>query len=205
MPPGTMKSLKVISIALIASALTAAAAPRFALVRVKDIYSSLQSTTALQERIKKDRDQIMRDQRADKLRDIISELQTLQAQLSDKDKPLDEMTRKTLARTYELTRQEALTLQQDFEGFQSEQEKRINHRMVASMRESLRRIVDVSTKVAKERGYDSVFDSSGNTNTGVPFVLFSKDAPDITGDIQAAMKDGETAMASDKNESSGAK
>ena len=65
--------------------------------------------------------------------------------------------------------------------------------MVGGMRASLNRIAETSQKVAKERGYESVFDSSGNTNTGVPFVLFSKDAPDLTTDVQAALTDSEPA------------
>ncbi len=193
-----MKFLRVIPLLLIALALTAGAAPRFALVRVKDIYSALPSTVTLQEQIKKEREAIMKNERAEQLRKIISELQTLQSQLSNKEKPLDEASSKVVARNYEIKRQEALTLQQEFEGFQAEQEKAINKKMVAGMRKSLDEIAQVSAKIAKERGYDTVFDSSGNTNTGVPFVLFSKNAPDITSDIQAALKDLETAATGDK-------
>ena len=189
-----MNSFKAISMTLLATVLAAVAAPhapKFALVRVKDVYSELPATAAFQQQIKKERDEIMKDQRAGQLRKIISELQTLQAQLSDKTKPLDETTNRLLARNYEIKRQEAQTLQQDFESFKTEQEKAINRKMVAGMRASLDRIAKVSRQIAKERGYDSVFDSSGNTNTGVPFVLFSKNAPDLTADIQAALKDGE--------------
>lgn len=202
----SMKSLKALPfLILIASAPAASAAPRLALVRVKDIYSTLPSTTALQEQVKKERDAIMKDERAEQLRKIISELQTLQSQLSDKSKPLDEATGKTLARNYEIKRQEALTLQQEFEGFQTDQEKLINKKMVSGMRESLDRIAKVSAQIAKERGYDTVFDSSGNTNTGVPFILFSKNAPDITADIQAALKDGEAAATAEKKKKEPAK
>lgn len=191
-----MNPFQAIAMTLLASVLTATAAPhapRFALVRVKDVYSGLPSTAAFQQQIKKQREEIMKDQRAGQLRKIIGELQTLQAQLSDKTKPLDESTNRLLARNYEIKRQEAQTLQQDFEGFKAEQEKAINRKMVAGMRASLDRIAKVSRQIAKERGYDSVFDSSGNTNTGVPFVLFSKNAPDLTAEIQAALKDGEAA------------
>ena len=184
-----MKFLKAITMIWIAAALSAVAAPRFALVRVKDIYSSLPSTTELQDTVKKEREEIMKDVRADQLRKIIGELQTLQSQLSDKEKPLDEAAGKELARTYEMKRQEALTLQQEFEGFQSDQEKEINKKMVTKMREALGEIVKVASQIAKEQGYDCVFDSSGDTNTGVPFVLFSKSAPDLTENVQAALKD----------------
>ena len=189
----SMKSLKAIPVILAATLVTAAAAPRFALVRVKDIYTSLPSTSLLQEQIKKERGEIMKDQRADELRKIISELQALQAQLSDKNNPLDEETNRKLARTYEIKRQEAQTLQQEFESFKTEQEKAINKRMVAGMRASLDRIATTSGKIAKERGFDAIFDSSGNTNTGVPFVLFSKSSPDLTPDVQAVLMQTEPA------------
>jgi len=189
-----MNPLKAISLVLLASAATAVAAPRFALVRVKDIYVALPSTTSLQQEIKKERDEIMKDERAEQLRRILTELQTLQTQLSDKNNPIDEATGKKLARTYEIRRQEAQTLQQEFESFKSEKEKVINKKMVAGMRASLDRIVKISNKIAKEKGFNSVFDSSGNTNTGVPFVLYTKKAPDLTEDVQAALKDSEAAQ-----------
>ncbi|MEO7098398.1 MAG: OmpH family outer membrane protein, partial [Luteolibacter sp.] len=191
----SMNPLKPAFFALLATALTATAAPRFALVRVKDIYTSLPSTASLQQEIKKEREDIMKNERADQLRKIIGELQTLQTQLSDKTNPPDEATGRKLARDYEIKRQEAQTLQQEFESFKADKEKEINKRMVSGMRASLDRIVKISNKIAKEKGYDSVFDSSGDTNTGVPFVLYSKDAPDLTDNVQAALKDSEPAAA----------
>ena len=188
-----MTPLKAISLTLLATAMTVSAAPKFALVRVKDIYAALPSTTALQQEIKKERDEIMKNERAEQLRKIIAELQTLQSQLSDKNNPLDEATNRKLARTYEIKRQEAQTLQQEFESFKTEQEQAINKKMVSGMRASLERIVKISNKVAKEKGLVTVFDSSGNTNTGVPFILYSKQAPDITENVQAAIKDSDPA------------
>jgi Skp family chaperone for outer membrane proteins len=184
-----MNPFHAISLTFLATLVTAAAAPRIALVRVKDIYAALPSTTTFQDQLKKEREDIMKNQRAEHLRKIIGELQALQAQLSDKSNPLDEATSRKLARTYEIKRQEAQTLQQDFESFKAEQEKAINKKMVAGMRASLNRITAASRKIAKERGFDSVIDSSGDTNTGVPFVLYSKNAPDLTADIQASLKD----------------
>ena len=182
---------KALPLALLATAGIACAAPKFALIRVKDIYTALPSTAALQVELKKDRDEIIKNERAEQLRKIITELQALQSQLADKTKPLDEATGKKLARAYEIKRQEAQTLQQEFESFKTEQEKALNKKMVSSMRASLNRISAMSGKISKERGFDAVFDSSGGTNTDLPFVLYSKDAPDLTADVQAALKDTE--------------
>lgn len=184
-----MNRFPAIVLTLAATALTASAAPRFAVVRVKDIYTSLPSTAALQQEIKSERERIMTDQRADQLRKIITELQTLQAQLSDKNHPLDEGTSRNLARSYEIKRQEAQTLQKEFESFKSEQEMQINRKMVSGMRDSLNQIMAASKRIAKEQGYDCVFDSSGNTNTGVAFVLYEKKSPDLTDDVMAALQD----------------
>ncbi len=184
-----MNPFRAIPLILLATVLTATAAQRFALVRVKDLYSTLPSTIVLQQQIKNEYDAIMKNQRAEQLRKIINELQALQAQLSDKTKPLDEATNRKLARSYEIKREEAQTIQQEFENFKTEQEKLINRKMVDGMSASLERIAKVSVQVSKERGYDLVFDSSGVTNTGVPFVLFNKNAPDLTADVLAALKD----------------
>jgi Skp family chaperone for outer membrane proteins len=172
-----------------ATVCTATAAPKVALVRVKDIYSGLPATEELQKRIKAERDEIMKDQRAEELRKIISELQGLQARLSDKKDPLPEEASRKLARSYELKRQEAQTLQKEFESFRTEREKDINRAMVAGMRSLLDEILETSRRVGKEKGFDVVFDSSGDTNTGVPFVLYSRKSPDLTDDVTAAMKD----------------
>lgn len=183
-----MNLIKATSLILLATALSANASPRFALVRVKEIYSALPATVALQAEVKKEQEAIMKSQRAEQLRKIIGELQALQKELSDKAKSEGEDIRK-VAQAFEIKRQEAQTLQQDFESYKSEQEKIINQKMVVRMRESLNRIVSLAKKLAEERGFEVVFDSSGSTNTGIPFVLYSKEAPDLTADVESALKD----------------
>lgn len=181
--------LPAILIGFTASTLMVSAAPRVALVRVKEIYSGLPATAELQERVKQERQEIMKDPRAEDLRRVLSELQELQAKLSDKSNPLDEDAGRKVARIYEIKRQEAQTMQREFETFRSERETDINRRMVAGMRDSLNRITETARKLARERGYDLVFDGSGHTNTGVPFILHHKQSPDLTEDVKAAMKD----------------
>jgi outer membrane protein len=90
-------------------------------------------------------------------------------------------------REYEIKRQEAQTLQQEFEGFRESEDKRINKEMVAAMRDSLNRITEASQQLAKERNIDALLDTSGDTNTGVPFVLYSGDALDLTDDVIALL------------------
>ena len=184
-----MKRPEIIAVLMAASALAADAAPRVAIVRVKEIYTGLASTEALQQDTKKQNEEIWKDQRAKELSRMLEELKELQKQLSDKSKPLDEETARKLARNYEIKRQEAMTLQKEFELFREEQEKLINRRMVSAMRDSLKFITGESERIAREKGFDLLIDGSGSTNTGVPFILYQKDAPDITDDVKAALKD----------------
>lgn len=188
-----MKRSAAILLSLAATAFTATAAPKIALVRVTEIYTGLPATTALQDSIKEERAGIMKDPRAEDLRRIIGQLQALQAQLADKNNPLDEETGRKVARAYEIKRQEAQTLQKEFESFKAQREKEINRRMVTAMRESLDRIVETAGRLATERGFDCMLDSSGNTNTGVPFVLYTKNPQDLTEDVKLALQDAATA------------
>jgi Skp family chaperone for outer membrane proteins len=184
-----MKNFFAVALGLIFSCIAANAAPRIALVRVTDTYRDLPSTAELQTKVREEKEAVLQDERAEELRRVIAELQVLQAQLQDKSAPPDDETSRNLARDYEIKRQEAQTLQEEFENFRQDRNKDINARMVKSMRDSLDLIVGISTKLAREQGYDGVFDASGNTNTGVPFILFSKNAPDLTDEVKAALKD----------------
>lgn len=179
----------LIALFLVTTLLGAAASPRIAVVRVTDIYAGLESTAQLEQQLKQERDAILADPRAVDLRRVIDELKALQARLSDKNKPLDEESARTLARTYELRRQEAQTLQRDFESFRANREKEINRKMVSGMRASLTRIHETARRIAAEQGCDLMLDSSGQTNTGVPFMLYQKETPDLTLAVKAALED----------------
>ena len=172
-----------------------AAPPRFALVKVSDIYRELPSTTAFQQSIQQQRDDIMKNERAEEFRKSLATLQDLQNQLQDKNAKRDDAANRKLAQEFEIKRQEAQTLQQEFENYRNEQTRLINTRIVTEMRKSLDQIVALSQKIAKEKGYDGVFDSSGETNTAVPFILYSKSAPDISEDVKALIKDSTPAPA----------
>ncbi len=167
--------------------------PKVALVRVKDIYVEQPATKASQEKARMAKESVMLDPRAEELREGIEVLRELQKRISNPNKqPSNEEGRK-LAREFEIKRLETRTLQEDFEKFRAEREKEINAEMVAEMRAVLNRIAELSRRIAVEKGYELVIDSSGNTNSSVPFVLYAKDAPDITDAVLAALKDEDEA------------
>jgi outer membrane protein len=176
---------------IVATSAGATAGPPVAVVRVKEIYAALPATEDLQKRVKQERDAILQDPRAGELRRIIGELQAIQAMLSDKQDPPSADAAQRLVRQYEFTRQEAQALQRDFETFRAEREKDINRRMVASMRASLALIHEAAIKVAAEQGCGMVLDNSGNTNTGLPLLLYEKNLPDLTDAVVKAIEERE--------------
>jgi Skp family chaperone for outer membrane proteins len=183
-----MHAFQATPLVLLFTAITAASAPRFAAVNVKEIYSKLPSTPLLQEKVKQEREAIMKGESAEELRKLLSDLQSIQAKLGDKTVRQDENKYRDLARTYELKRQEAQAAQAQFETKKEATQKEINRKMVAQMQKSLKRILLISAEIAEQRGFDSVIDSSGNSNTGVPFVLVIKDAPDLSAEVLATLK-----------------
>lgn len=170
----------LVSLLFVGACGLAVAAPKFAVVRVTDIYRDLPSTTRLLARVQEERVAIMKNERAEQLRRIIGELQALQAQLEANKSDRESETAAKLVRTYEIKRQEAQTLQKEFEEYREEETKRINREMVTAMRSSLDRISRATARLAKEGNLDGVFDTSGSSNTGVPFVVYEAGAPDLT-------------------------
>ncbi|MFT3991106.1 MAG: OmpH family outer membrane protein [Luteolibacter sp.] len=173
---------------LACSGIAAAAPPRFATVKVTEIYRTLPSTLEFMKRIQTDQEAIMKNERAEQLRKSITELQELQKQLQDKSTPRTQEATAKLARDFEIKRQETETLRQEFETYREEQRKMINKIIVTEMRSTLTKITAASQKIAKEKGYDGLFDSSGESNTTVPVLLYAKNPQDITEDVKTALK-----------------
>ena len=183
------------------------AAPKFALVRVTDIYRGLPSTAEMQIKMKTQQDEILKNTRAESLRNILAEMEALEVQLRANKDDLESELGKGLVRSYEIKRQEAETLRQEFEEYRAAEEKRINKELVVATRTSLNRISAAAQQIAKERNLDGVFDTTGNTNTGLPFVLYAKEAEDISEDVigllgekpaEAPAEEGVVAPAQDK-------
>ena len=167
----------------------AMAAPKIAVVRVGDVYRELDRTQEMNAAITAKRQAILKNERLEAYRSAFKELEQLQAGLI-KVADHDQSTRERLMQNFNLKRQEALTLKREYEGYKVEETKRINKEMVTRMEAILADIRVQATELGKKGGYDWVMDISGKTNTGLPFVLYSKPSHDITLDLVTAM--GET-------------
>jgi Skp family chaperone for outer membrane proteins len=160
---------------------------RIAVVRISEIYSGLESTAKLEERVRGEREEILKDPRAAELRRIINEVRELEAMARDKSAATDEQTAQRMVRSLDIKRQEAQTLQREFESFRSQREKEINRAMIAEIRGTLDRITNAARNAARQHGCELLLDSSGNTNSGVPFVVYQKKPLDLTDAVVAAL------------------
>ncbi|HSP43343.1 MAG TPA: OmpH family outer membrane protein [Luteolibacter sp.] len=177
----------VLLIALATAVWSQSAAPRVAVVKVADIYRGLEATSRLDERVRREREEILADPRAAEVRRIIAELREMEERSRDPSAKSDEQTARRLERALDIKRREAWTLQREFENFREQRRREIDRAMVTEMRANLNLIAETARRTAQERGFDLLLDSSGETNTGVPFVLYQKNAIDLTDDVAAAI------------------
>jgi len=164
-----------------------AAPPRVATVRVDDILRKLDSTAKANEEYKAKRDAISKDSRKAAIDEIIADLEIRRGKLAE-NANIDQETRKKLLREYMVKQQEARSLQEDFNNFSNEKQQVLNAELVADIRKRLTLIRSTAEKIAKDEGYDWVFDSSGISNTGVPLMLYAKTPNDLTERVLTALQ-----------------
>lgn len=182
---------------LLSTGLAAAKPPRVALLRVTDVHRQLEATARSNELLKARRDEIDKDPRLAKSNALFSELALRYKQLTTGTNKIDPDARKKLEREYAIMSREANALRADFEAFESAEEREINAEMVTGMKQRLQLIEETARKLAADEGYDWILDSSGHTNTGVPLVLYAKNADDLTDRVIAALSTPPAAPVSD--------
>ena len=133
------------------------------------------------------RDDIKRDleERRDKLRDLVRELEDLQKQI--RDEATTQEFRKLKTTEYQAKAGETQALQRDLEQLAKTKERQLMlelERTFRGIRDEVRTVVD---EQAKRDGYDLVFDKSATGLGGANFLLFSKDAVDFTPSIITAI------------------
>jgi Skp family chaperone for outer membrane proteins len=182
-----MKKAAAVLALLLSAPLATAEPPRVAVVRVSDVFKQLESTVQANEILKAKREEILKDKRLAAYNELSTDLQARNKQLTEGRNKIDAATVAKLEREYAIKRQEAKSLLEDFESYRTERTREINAEMVAGMRQRLSEIHATSEKIAKEEGFDWVLDGSGNTNTGVPLLLYAKATNDLTDRVVAAI------------------
>ncbi len=153
---------------------------KIATVSMERLFNEYEQTEKVQREINIERARIQRENnnKLASIREIDSKLQKIREELNS-----DELGEKQRADLID----ESRALSQDGRSKEKERTEyleRRNRTLAQNMRKQMRgilvKIQRAVSEMAKEGNYDFIFDSSGNGNQGIPFVLHARDTTDLT-------------------------
>jgi outer membrane protein len=169
---------------LAASFISAAAAQNgklnIATVDMQELFKQYHRTNEAQKQINVERARIQKDnnERLQLIRDLEEELGNLRKQIEDPS--MADSKKQTLFKDWQMKQQEGIALDRERREFLQRRNTALNEKMVQRMKGILEEIRKLVEEQAKVDNYDYVFDKSGLSTSQVPFLLYTKDATDIT-------------------------
>lgn len=156
---------------------------KMATVSMERLFNEYYQTAKIQREINIDRARIQRDNndRLANIREIDSKLQKIREQLKSEDIGAKERE-DLLTESRELS-QDGKSKERERTEFLDRRNRALSERMRKQMRGILVKIQRTVSERAKEGNYDFIFDSSGNSNQGIPFVLHARETTDLTDNL----------------------
>lgn len=151
-----------------------------ATVDMQELFKQYYRTNEAQKQINVERARIQKDnnERLARIRDLEEELGNLRKQLEDP--AINDSKKQTLFKDWQMKQQEGIALDRERREFLQRRNQALNEKMVQRMKGILEEIRKLVEEQAKVDNYDYVFDKSGLSTSQVPFLLYTKDATDIT-------------------------
>ncbi len=175
---------RFIALAFVATIATAGAASdsklNIATVDMQELFKQYYRTNDAQKQINVERARIQKEnnERLARIRELEENLQKLRKQLEDP--ALNDSKKQTLFKDWQGQQQEGIALDRERREFLQRRNQALNEKMVQRMKGILEEIRKLVEEKAKGDNYDYVFDKSGLSTSQVPFLLYTKDATDIT-------------------------
>lgn len=175
---------RITSLALAALLCGAAAAQdgklKIATVDMQSLFKEYHRTNEAQKQINVERARIQKEnnERLARIREHDTELQNMRKQLEDPS--LADSKKQSVFNEWQMKQQEAVALDRERREFLQRRNQALNEKMVQRMKGILEEIRKLVEEQAKKEDYDYVFDKSGLSTSQVPFLLYTKDATDIT-------------------------
>ena len=181
-------TLSLVGMILI-TALPAAAQDRLkiATVDMQQLFKEYHRTSEAQKQINVERARIQKEnnERLSRIRELEAELQNLRKQLEDPS--ISDKKKQELFKEFQMKTQEGVALDRERREYLQRRNAALNEKMVQRMRGILEEIRKLVEDQAKSDDYDYVFDKSGLSASQVPFLLYTKDATDITPGLLAEL------------------
>ena len=154
-----------------------------ATVDMQELFKQYHRTAEAQKQINIDRARIQKDnnERLARIRELEESLETLRKQLEDTT--IADSKKQELYKERQMKLQEGVALDRERREFLQLRNQALNEKLVQRMKGILEEIRKLVEEQAKAGDYDYVFDKSGLSTSQVPFLLYTKDATDITADL----------------------
>lgn len=151
-----------------------------ATVDMQELFKQYYRTNEAQTQINFERARIQKEnnERLARIREIEDNLGSLRKQLDDPS--VNDSKKQSLFKDWQMQQQEGIALDRERREFLQRRNQALNEKMVQRMKGILEEIRKLVEEQAKTENYDYVFDKSGLSTSQVPFLLYTKDATDIT-------------------------
>ena len=180
-----MTIIRRITALVLAAALCGTAAAqegklKIATVDMQQLFKEYHRTNEAQKEINVERARIQKDNndRLAHIRELDTELQGMRKQLEDPS--ISESKKQSTFNEWNIKQQEGIALDRERREFLQRRNQALNEKMVQRMKGILEEIRKLVEEQAKVDNYDYVFDKSGLSTSQVPFLLYTRDATDIT-------------------------
>jgi outer membrane protein len=153
---------------------------KIATVDMQQLFKEYYRTNDAQKQINIERARIQKENndRLTRIRELENNLTTLRKQIEDP--AIADTKKQTLFKDWQMQQQEGIALDRERREFLQRKNQALNETMVQRMKGILNEIRKLVEEQAKGENYDYVFDKSGLSTSQVPFLLYTKDATDIT-------------------------
>jgi len=118
------------------------------------------------------------NERRAKIRELNTSLETLKKQIDDP--AINDSKKQAISKDAQVQYQDLIALDRELREFQQRRSQALNEKANQRMRGILEEIRKLVEEQAKRDNYDYVFDKSSLSQNGIPFLLYTKDATDIT-------------------------
>lgn len=205
----TLKIRQMLAVAFAALLVGSASAQetkiKIATVDMALLFKEYYKTNIAQQEINVERARIQKDnsEKLTAIRQIESDIRGLKQQ--SEDPSLSDQKKSQVYKEYQAKYQEGIQLDKERREFLGRKDKALNEKMVQRMRGILDEIRKLVEERAKAENYDYVFDKSGMSTSQVPFLLYTKDATEITSSLLKDLNKDAPAESSEKEAAAPAK
>ena len=162
------------------SSMASAQRLKIATVEMERLFNEYHLTSAIQKEINIERARIQKDNnlRLADIREIETTIQGIREQL--KDPNIGAKKQNELFQESNDLQQDGVHKERERSEFLERRNRSLNEKMRKQMRGILVEIQRAVSDRAKAGNYDYIFDKSGNSSQGIPFVLHARDMTDLT-------------------------